>query len=124
MKPLFDPTVHVRHRVKAGMQNANEIPAPPEGLELRRVWTIMNDGDHLVERGLVHNDTGFIEEKRHDWQLDDRGRLLFYSRLVPTDETVEVVLDYEPMPDRELRFKEHGLNVAGRPLKPARKPAR
>ena len=121
MKPLFDPSLHVRHKIKSGISHANEIPPAPEGQQLRRVWTVMEGAD-LVGRGLVHNETAFIEDHRHDWQLDPQGRLVFYSRVVETNTDVDVVLDYEPMPERELRLKENGLNVSGKPLKPVSTP--
>lgn len=113
MRPAFDPSLHVLYTIKTGLKQANDLPPPPEGRELRRIWTVI-DTSRLEELGPQHNLTGFLEEKNHDWSIDDKGQLRFYSRVVETNASVEVILDYETAAEMNERIKAHA---------PARKPA-
>lgn len=102
-RAAFDPTLHVRVTVRPGLRTANDLPPPPPGRTLQRIWTVI-DGERLEAVGPKHNDTGFIEEKHHDWALDPDGRLRFYSRVVETDRPQEVVLDYETAAEMHERL--------------------
>ena len=60
MRPAFDPSLHVLHTIKTGLKQANDLPPPPEGRELRRIWTVI-DTSRLEELGPQHNLTGFLK---------------------------------------------------------------
>lgn len=100
--PLFNPDVHVLHRLRAGRAHANALPARRDGRALMRVWTVM-DADLLARIGPVHNQSAFLEDRVHDWVLDAQGCLRFFSRVVDTDAEVDVVLDYETIPEMQAR---------------------
>lgn len=117
MRPAYDPSLHVLHTIKTGLKQANVLPPPPAGRELRRIWTVI-DASRLEELGPQHNLTGFLEEKNHDWSLDEKGQLRFYSRVVETDTSVEVILDYETAAEMNERIKAHAPSRKA----PAQKP--
>src|SRR5690606_24379407 len=82
--------------------HANALPVRQDGRPLVRVWTVM-DADLLARIGPVHNKSAFLEDRVHDWVLDSQGFLRFFSRVVETDSEVDVVLDYETIPEMRAR---------------------
>lgn len=100
----FADDLFVVHRIRAGSRHGNVLPAPPAGKTLQRIWTLI-DADKLATLGPVHNASTFLEDHQHDWRLTSAGELVFYSRVVPTDTDVDIVLDYETMAERDFRMK-------------------
>ncbi len=94
--------LHVTHRIRAGRAHCNVLPPAPEGRKLMRIWTVI-DGEKLNLYGPIHNFSAFLEDRFHDWLLNSDGTLRFYSRVVGTDDEVEVVLDYETIAEQTIR---------------------
>ena len=101
--PLFDPTLHVIHHIRAGNRHHNPLPVPPEGRKLERVWTVLNE-DLLKQMGPGPK-AAFPEDAVHDWQINADGSLRFYSRIVEIDTEVNIVLDYETAAEMAERRK-------------------
>jgi len=100
---LFDPTLHVIHRIRAGNQHHNPLPEAPAGRKIERVWTVLNE-DLLKQMGPGPK-AAFPEDMVHDWMLNNDGTLRFYSRVVEVDTEVNVVLDYETAAESAERRK-------------------
>lgn len=113
MPAMFLPELHVLATIRTGSQNANPLPPPPEGRTLQRIWTLINE-DLLRARGPIHNQSTFLEEKIHDYQIL-KGALHFYSRVVPADADVAIVLDYETLAERDARMALAGKALAAAP---------
>ena len=105
--PLFDPAVHVLHRITAGNHHRNTIPEAPTGRMLERIWTVV-DEDLLKQigpsRGPGRN-SAFPEDRNHDWVINADGTLRFFSRVVETDQEVVIVLDYQTAAELDERMK-------------------
>lgn len=99
---MSDHPLFVIHTIRAGNQYQNDIPVPPEGRKVQRVWSLM-DADKLAVMGPVHNQSAFLEDRIHDYLIIN-DKIQFYSRLVPTHDEVQVVFDYETTPEREARM--------------------
>ena len=74
-------------------QTFQDMPALPEGVVLRRVWTII-DHEKLEDEGLRHNVSAFLEDSIHDYQVKD-GQIKFYSRVCEAGVPVELAFEYE-----------------------------
>lgn len=103
--------LYVVHTITAGTKHANDLPAPPPGRKLQRIWTLI-DKDKLDEMGPVQHQSAFLEDRNHDWVINSKGKLRYFSRVVEADSTVQIVLDYETMPERDERMKTQGLAIA------------
>lgn len=97
--PPFDPATHVFHRARVG--GHTPLPPPPEGLQLERVWRVL-DAERIKHEGLVHNRTAFLEDLGHDWKLTANGELRYSTRQAEVGEWLDIVLDYDS-PDVTLR---------------------
>lgn len=100
---LFDPAVHVVHRITAGNHHRNPLPEPPAGRKLERIWTVIDEP--LLKQIGPGRTTAFPEDEHHDWLLNADGTLRFFSRVVEIDQEVNVVLDYQTAPEMEERMK-------------------
>lgn len=94
--------LHVIVKIRSGSSNANPLPPPPEGRELRRVWTLLSRSQ-LVKDGPVHRSSAFLEDRGHDWRIDADGALHYFSGQAPPNQDVEIVLDYETDEECQLR---------------------
>jgi hypothetical protein len=59
----------VRDVINGSRIQLNECPV--------RVWTLLNE-EGFKERGLIHWDTAFLEDKMHDWDWRN-GQFHFYG---------------------------------------------
>ena len=101
--PLFDPSVHVIHRITAGNHHRNALPEPPPGRKLERVWTVIDES--LLKQIGPGRNTAFPEDEGHDWQLNADGTLRFFSRVVEMNQQADVVLDYQTAAEMNERLQ-------------------
>jgi hypothetical protein len=119
--PLFDPSVHVIHRITAGNQHRNALPEPPPGRKLERIWTVIDES--LLKQIGPGRNTAFPEDEGHDWLLNPDGTLRFFSRVVEMNQEADVVLDYQTAAEmnermRLPRFDPQTGQPLGRPAAP------
>lgn len=105
----MDNSLYVVHQIRSGSNTPNILPPHPQGLELQRVWTLI-DEDLLREVGPVHNSSAFLEDCIHDWRLNDKGEFFYYSRVAGVGVDVQVVLDYETSAQRDERRRASRAN--------------
>lgn len=110
---------YVVHSIRSGSTTPNTLPTPPDGLTLQRVWTLI-DEDLLRELGPVHNMSAFLEDRIHDWRINQKGEFFYYSRVKPAGIDVKIVLDYEEGSDRDARMRSSGGGARFDPMTGAR----
>lgn len=89
----FDPLVVAT--ITHGRSHPNDIPACPEGFELKRVWALI-DEKRLRDVGLVHRVSAFVEDEGHDYKIR-HGKLYYFSHQSRPGEDCKVVFEFAPV---------------------------
>lgn len=81
-----------RHEILRQVLNDIHLLTPVSEKPVQ-VWTLMNE-TLLLEIGLVHNRTAFLEDRVHDWDWTSKG-LRFYGHSGRKGELHDLVIVYE-----------------------------